>query len=97
MLGAPDDYPIISGISDGIIPEIWESGLVDEVVSVTDEEAIHQAHELAEREGIFCGMSSGANVFASIRLAEEIGSGKRIVTILPDSRDRYLEVEKYTT
>lgn len=97
MLGAPEDYPIIPGISDGIIPQIWQSKLVDRVFAVTDEEAISQAHALAEQEGIFCGMSSGANVVASLRLARELGSGKRIVTILPDSRDRYLEVEKYTT
>lgn len=97
MMGAPEDYPIIPGISDGIIPQIWESGLVDQVMSVTDEEAINQAHALAECEGIFCGMSSGANIVACLRLAAELGPGRRIVTVLPDSRDRYLEVEKYTT
>jgi cysteine synthase A len=97
MLGAPEDYPIIPGISDGIIPQIWDSKLVDRVFTVTDEEAIAQAHALAEQEGIFCGMSSGANVVACLRLAREVGPGKRIVTVLPDSRDRYLEVEKYTT
>ena len=97
MMGAPEDYPLIPGISDGIIPDIWESKLVDRVINITDEEAINSAHELAEKEGIFCGMSSGANVLAGIRIAEEIGPGKRIVTVLPDSRDRYLEVEKYTT
>jgi len=97
MMGAPEDYPIIPGISDGIIPQIWESRLVDQVMSVTDEEAINQAHTLTQCEGIFCGMSSGANVAACLRLAAELGPGKRIVTVLPDSRDRYLEVEKYTT
>lgn len=97
MMGAPDDYPIIEGISDGIIPQIWASGLVDRQIFVTDDEAIGMAHQLAEKEGIFCGMSSGANVLACLRVAQEIGPGKRIVTILPDSRDRYLEVEKYTT
>lgn len=97
MLGAPDDYPIIPDISDGIIPEILASGLVDRVEAVTDEEAIDMAHQLAENEGMFCGMSSGANVLASLRLARELGAGRRVVTVLPDSRDRYLEVEKYTT
>jgi cysteine synthase A len=97
MMGAPDDYPIIPGISDGIILDIWESGLVDRQIFITDEQAIDMAHQLAEKEGIFCGMSSGANVLASTQIAEELGSGKRIVTVLPDSRDRYLEVEKYTT
>lgn len=97
MLAQPDEYPLIAGISDGIIPDIWESELVDRVVTITDDEAISQTHELARREGIFCGMSSGANVLAGIRIARELGPGKRIVTVLPDSRDRYLEIEKYTT
>jgi cysteine synthase A len=97
MMGAPDDYPIIPGISDGIILDIWKSGLVDRQIFITDEQAIDMAHQLAEKEGIFCGMSSGANVLASTQIAAELGSGKRIVTVLPDSRDRYLEVEKYTT
>jgi cysteine synthase A len=97
MMGAPEDYPLIPGISDGIIPEIWDSGLVDRVLSITDEQAIDTAHLLAEREGIFCGMSSGANVLACTLIARELKPGARLVTILPDSRDRYLEVEKYTT
>ena len=97
MMGAPEEYPLIPGISDGIIPEIFASKLVDRVISVTDQEAIEMAHQMAKKEGIFCGMSSGANVFACLKVARELGSGKRIVTVLPDSRDRYLEVEKYTT
>jgi cysteine synthase A len=97
MMGEPDTYPMIPGISDGIIPEIFESGLLDDVMTITDEAAIDMAHQLAEKEGMFCGMSSGANVLASTRVAAELGEGARIVTILPDSRDRYLEVEKYTT
>jgi len=97
MMGDPDDYPLIAGISDGIIPQIFESGLVSRVESVSDAEAIDMAHQLTMKEGMFCGMSSGANVVACLRLAEELGPGKRIVTVLADSRDRYLEVEKYTT
>lgn len=97
MMGAPDDYPVIPGISDGIILDIWASELVDRQIFITDEQAIDMAHQLSEKEGIFCGMSSGANVLASTQIAAELGSGKRIVTVLPDSRDRYLEVEKYTT
>ncbi len=97
MLGAKDRYPIIPAISDGIIPEIWMSGLVDRVIAITDQEAIDMAHELAEREGMFCGMSSGANALVAVRIGQELGPGKRIVTVLPDSRDRYLAVEKYTT
>ncbi len=97
MMGAPDDYPMIPGISDGIIPQIFAAGLVDRVISITDQEAIDMAHQLAQKEGVVCGMSSGANVLACVRIAEELGGGTRIVTVLADSRDRYLEVEKYTT
>jgi cysteine synthase A len=97
LAGPREAYPIIEGITDGIIPDVFDSGLVDEVFTVTDETAIKMAHRLAVEEGIFCGMSSGANVLICIRLAEQLGSGKPLVTVLPESRDRYLEVEQYTT
>lgn len=97
MMGAPEEYPVIAGISDGIIPMIFESGFVDRVISISDKDAIEMAHQLAEEEGMFCGISSGANLLASQEIARELGPGKRVVTVLPDSRDRYLEVEKYTT
>lgn len=87
----------IPGISDGYIPQLRASQLVDRAIPVSHDDAIEMAHQLAEREGIFCGMSSGANVVAAVRIAEELGKGARVVTVLPDSRDRYLEVEMYTT
>ena len=93
MVGDPGAYPMIPGVSDGIIPDILESGLIDGVLPINDEEAIGMAHRLAETEGIFCGISAGANVEASLRLAGRIGPGKRIVTVLPDSRDRYLQLK----
>lgn len=97
LSGKREDYPMIKGITDGIIPEIFDSGLVDRVFQVTDQEAIDMAHQLAEREGIFCGISSGANVHVALQLARQLGPGKRLVAILPDNRDRYLTVERYTT
>lgn len=97
MLKNPAEYPILPGISDGIIPQIFESGLVDRTMTIENDDAIDMAHQLAEKEGMFCGMSSGANVLASLRIAEELSRPVRIVTVLPDSRDRYLEIEKYTT
>ena len=97
MMANPEAYPIIPGVTDGIHPEIFESGLVDKYIAVSEADAIDMAHELAEREGIFCGISSGANVIGCLRLAEELGAGKRVVTVLPDSRDRYLEVEVFST
>lgn len=91
------EIPIVEGITDGLILEILDAGLVDDVISVDDETAINMAHQLSRCEGLFCGMSSGANMYAARQVAERLGSGKRVVTVLPDSRDRYLFTEKYTT
>jgi len=97
LASGKDEYQIIPGITDGLVLDLFDSGLVNKVYTVTDADAIAMAHRLAEEEGIFCGVSSGANVLACIRIGGELGPGKRIVTVLPDSRDRYLMVEKYTT
>lgn len=97
MAHGRENYPIIEGITDGIIPDLFDTGLLSKVYSVTNDEAVNMTHRLAEEEGMFCGMSSGANVLACVRVAEELGPGKRIVTVLPDSRDRYLTEELYTT
>ena len=97
MLGDPGAYPLIPGVSDGIIMDLMDSELVDGVMSIGDEEAIATAHQLAQQEGVFCGMSSGANVRAALTLADKLGPDRRVVTVLPDSRDRYLQFEKYTT
>jgi cysteine synthase A len=91
------EYPVIEGITDGVIPDLFDSGLVTEVYSITNAEAVEMTHRLAEQEGMFCGMSSGANVAGCVRVARELGAGKRIVTVLPDRRDRYLTEELYTT
>ena len=77
------------GIGDGIIPAILNRDIISEVVIVTDEEALATAKELASKEGILCGISSGTNVAAAIRLAEKLGKGKTVVTVLPDTAERY--------
>jgi cysteine synthase A len=97
LLTGLDDIPIVPGITDGIVVDISKMNLVNGVISVTDKEAIDMAHQLAEKEGLFCGMSSGANVLAALQVAQKLGKGARVVTVLPDSRDRYLSLEKYTT
>jgi cysteine synthase A len=84
-------------ISGGIIEEMMESGLIDEVVKVTNEDAIATSDRLVKEEGLFCGISAGANVYHSIKVAEKLGKGKRVATVLPDHRDRYLSEKKYTT
>ncbi|MBR2724268.1 MAG: cysteine synthase A, partial [Ruminococcus sp.] len=77
------------GIGDGLIPEILNCDIYDEVCVVTDEQAIATAKELAAIEGIMCGISSGTNVAAAIKLAKKLGKGKTVVTVLPDTAERY--------
>ena len=77
------------GIGDGIIPEILNQSIYDRVYVVSDEEAIGTAQRLAREEGILCGISSGTNVAAAIKLAAELGPGKTVVTVLPDTAERY--------
>ncbi|MBQ9735811.1 MAG: cysteine synthase A [Clostridia bacterium] len=77
------------GIGDGIIPDILNREIYDDICIVKDEEAISAARALAAKEGILCGISSGTNVAAALRLAKKLGRGKRVVTVLPDTAERY--------
>jgi len=89
--------PIIDGVSGGIMLELSQKKIADEVIAVDEDDAIGMAHKLAEEEGLFCGLSSGGNVFAAIQVARTLGPGKRVVTLLVDHRDRYLFRERWTT
>ena len=77
------------GIGDGIIPAILNRDIISEVCIVTDEEALATAKALAAKEGILCGISSGTNVSAAVRLSKKLGKGKTVVTVLPDTAERY--------
>lgn len=77
------------GIGDGIIPEILNQNIYDDIFIVTDEDALETAKKLARKEGIMCGISSGTNVAAAIELAKKLGEGKTVVTVLPDTAERY--------
>ena len=77
------------GIGDGLIPAILNTGIYDDICIVTDDEAIQTSRDLASKEGIMCGISSGTNVAAAIKLARKLGEGKTVVTILPDTAERY--------
>lgn len=77
------------GIGDGVIPSILNQKIYDDICIITDEEAIQTAKDLASKEGIMCGISSGTNVAAAIRLAKVLGPGKTVVTVLPDTAERY--------
>ena len=77
------------GIGDGLIPPILDREIYSHIHIVTDQDAIQTAKKLAAREGIMCGISSGTNVAAAIHLAEKLGPGKTVVTVLPDTAERY--------
>ncbi|MBR5267437.1 MAG: cysteine synthase A [Lachnospiraceae bacterium] len=77
------------GIGDGIIPDILNQNIYDDICIITDAEALETSKELAKKEGLMCGISSGTNVAAAIKLAKKLGPGKTVVTILPDTAERY--------
>ena len=77
------------GIGDGVIPKILNQKIYEDIYIVTDEEAIQTAKDLARLEGIMCGISSGTNVAAALKMAEQLGEGKTVVTVLPDTAERY--------
>ncbi|MFX0201681.1 MAG: PLP-dependent cysteine synthase family protein, partial [Candidatus Hodarchaeota archaeon] len=101
---ASSKIPIIPGqpyptseVSGGIISEMLQRNLVDKVVKVTDGDAVHMTHRLWKEEGLFVGVSSGANVLVAIKEAKKLSEGEIVATILPDSGDRYLTDEHFIT
>ncbi|MDR2631851.1 MAG: cysteine synthase A [Spirochaetaceae bacterium] len=92
--GEPGPH-VIQGIGAGIIPKVLNTGIYDEIIRVTNDEAIDLARRLAAREGLFLGYSSAAAVFAALKTAEKLGTGKRVVTVAPDTGERYLSTPLY--
>jgi len=102
----PADSPVLSGgkpgihkiqgIGAGFVPEVLNRSVIDQVVTVTDEDAAAAAHRLAEEEGILCGISSGAILHVSCLVAQELGPEKRLLAILPDTGERYLSTEWFS-
>ncbi len=96
----PADSPVLSGgepgphkiqgIGAGFIPDILDTSVYGEVITVTNDQAMDTARRLAREEGIFAGISSGANVFAAMQIARRLGPGKNVVTMLCDTGERYL-------
>ena len=83
------------GISDGIIPDILNREIYDDIYVVTDQEAIETARRLAREEGLAGGISGGTNVAAAVRLAKKLGPGKTVVTVLPDTAERYYSTQLF--
>lgn len=77
------------GIGDGIIPDILNQNIYDNIYVISDTEALETAKRLAREEGLMCGISSGTNVAAALKLARKLGRGKTVVTVLPDTAERY--------
>jgi cysteine synthase A len=85
----------IQGIGAGFIPKVLNRSILDRVITVTDDEAYQTTKLLAKKEGLLVGISAGANVFAAQKVAEELGPDQNVVTILPDTGERYISIEKY--
>jgi cysteine synthase A len=83
----------IQGIGASFVPGILNREIYDDIIAINDEEAIDFSRRLCREEGLLVGISAGANVAASIRVAKELGTGKRVVTILCDTGERYLQME----
>jgi cysteine synthase A len=90
--GRPGPHAI-QGIGASFVPGVLNRRIIDQVIGVGDEEAMAMARRLAREEGLLVGISSGANVVAAIKVAKRLGRGKRVVTILPDTGERYSFLE----
>ena len=89
LAGGTVSTHIQMGIGDGVIPGVLNQQIYDDICIISDEDALKTAKELAAKEGLMCGISSGTNVAAALRLAKKLGKGKTVVTVLPDTAERY--------
>lgn len=85
----------IDGLGAGMVPEVLNVDIIDDVIAVSEEIAYQTMKDISRIEGLLVGMSSGANVFAALQIAKEFGRGKTIVTILPDTGERYFSLSRY--
>lgn len=93
--GKPGPHKI-QGIGAGFIPKNLNTGVIDQVIAVSNDHAMEMARRLAKEEGILAGISSGAAVYAALQVAKELGEGKRVVVLLPDTGERYLSTELFS-
>ncbi|MDD6043421.1 MAG: cysteine synthase A [Eubacteriaceae bacterium] len=89
LAGGTVSNHIQMGIGDGVIPPVLNKKIYSEIAIISDEEALQTAKDLAKKEGLMCGISSGTNVAAAMRMAKILGKGKTVVTVLPDTAERY--------
>ncbi|HKC24689.1 MAG TPA: pyridoxal-phosphate dependent enzyme, partial [Thermoanaerobaculia bacterium] len=95
LLGGPAGPHKIEGVGIGYAPPLFEPSLVDEIVPVATDDAKEMARRIAREEALFAGTSSGANVVAAIRIAERLGPGAKVVTLMADSGLKYLSTDVY--
>ena len=95
LSGKPSGSHKIEGIGIGFIPPLWKPEMINEILTVTTDDAREMARRLAKEEGIFAGISSGANAVAALRIAERLGKGKNVITLMVDSGLRYLSTDVY--
>lgn len=85
----------IQGIGAGFIPDVLNQGIIDEIIQVDDNDAFRTARRLAREEGLFVGISAGAAAYSALKVAKDLGEGKRVVVVLPDTGERYFSMEQY--
>lgn len=95
LSGKPPGPHKIQGIGAGFIPDILNRQVIDEIITVDDNAAFRTSLRLAREEGIFVGISSGAAVWAALEIAKELGKAKTLVTVLPDTGERYFSIQQY--
>jgi cysteine synthase A len=92
--GQPGPHKI-QGIGAGFVPKVLNRSILDRIITITDDEAYQVSKLLAKKEGLLVGISAGANVAAAQQVAKDLGPGKTVVTVLPDTGERYISIEKY--
>jgi len=92
--GKPGPHKI-QGIGAGFIPEVLNHSIIDKIYTVTDNDAFHTSRQIARKEGLFVGISAGAACFVALEVAKELGKNKRVVTVFPDTGERYFSMEQY--
>jgi cysteine synthase A len=92
--GAPGPH-MIQGIGAGFVPQVLNRAIIDQIIAVSDEDAYETARQLAKEEGMFVGISAGAACWAALKVARTLGSGKTVLTVLPDTGERYLSIQQF--
>lgn len=92
--GSPGPH-MIQGIGAGFVPQVLNRAVIDQIITVSDEDAYETSRRLAKEEGLFVGISSGAACWAALKVAKQLGSGKTVVTVLPDTGERYLSIQPF--